>query len=322
MKKPYLIDLPVLLIFFNRPDTFEKVFEQVKIARPSKLFLACDGARENNSDDEQRIKMCKDIASEIDWECEVYTNYSEKNMGCGLKPSSSIKWALEIVDRIVILEDDCVPDQSFFQYMAELLEKYKDDERIGMISGLNHFERWNCDKYSYFFAKNGAIWGWGTWRRVWEDYDYKVSSINNPYIQKLIYNDIKLKRAKHTRVNGWVKTSIKVSNGGNISYWDSQFGYLKFYKGYLTIVPKNNLIHNIGVGAYSTHAVALNNNVWKKGMLHFIPTTPLKMPLVHPEFIIRDHSYDDAVDRKFAFPNFFNKYLGKAKRFLKKIISK
>ena len=310
-EKKSLIDLPVLLIFFNRPDTFEKVFEQVKIARPSKLFLACDGARENNKDDIVRIEECKRIASQVDWECDVYTNYSEENLGCGVKPFSAIKWALEIVDRIVILEDDCVPEQSFFPYMAELLEKYKDDERIGMVSGLNHFAKWDCGKYSYCFTRIGAIWGWGTWRRVWDDYDFTLSTLQDPYIQKLIYNDITFKRAKQLKIDNWLKTTNRVLNGEKISYWDVQFGYLKFYKGYLTIVPKVNLIHNIGVGEYSTHASTAIQKKWRKGMLHFIPLNKMDSKIHHPDFVICDHAYDDAVDSTFGFPNFFLKWYRK-----------
>ena len=318
----YVVDVPVLLIFFNRSDTFKKVFEAVRKARPSKLFLACDGPRPESPNDVLKIEECKMIATHIDWECEVFTNYSKENMGCGMRPQTAISWALSIVDRIVILEDDCVPDESFFPYMAELLEKYKDDERIGMISGLNHFKSWNCDKYSYCFTKTAAIWGWGTWARVWKDYDYSVSSLDSPYIQNLIKKQITFHRAKDAKVKLWLKTTHRVKSGENISYWDSQFGYLKIHKGYLSIVPKTNLICNIGVGASSTHANANFSTCWKKGMLHFIPTEPIQTPLTHPDFIMCDTEYDDTVDRTWGFPHPVVRQFRRALRLLKRLFQR
>ena len=310
------IDLPVLLIFFTRPDTFKKVFEKVKEARPSKLFLACDGPRPGR-DDAEKIAECKKIAEDIDWECEVYTNYADANMGCGIRPQSAIGWALSIVDRIVILEDDCVPDLTFFPYMAELLEKYKDDERICMVSGLNHFKEWDCGGYSYGFAQNAAIWGWGTWARVWKTYDYTVSTVENPYIRKLLKNNITHKRASEGRLAIWSKTVKRLAEGESLSYWDSQFGYVKFSQGQLGIFPKENLIFNIGVGINSTHAnIQIKDNKWKKGMLHFIPTAPMEIPLKCPEFVICDREYDNAVDNKWAHPN---KFIRKAKRVVRGI---
>lgn len=319
IKHPAGIDLPVLLIFFNRPDTFEKVFEAVKKARPSKLFLACDGPRKDRPDDAEKIIECKKIASDIDWECEVYTDYSEENLGCGLRPQSAITNAFKNTDRLVILEDDCVPHDSFFPYMAELLEKYKDDERIGMVAGLNHFKEWDCDGYSYCFAQTGAIWGWATWSRVWKDYDYTVKEIDSPHVQKLMRNNITLKRAQKKKIQSFINARQRILNGENISFWDFQFGFLKAIKGYLSIVPRINLICNIGVGATSTHAQTNINSSWKKGMLHFIPTANIELPLVHPNFIICDHEYDDAVDNKWGYPNPLIRQFNRGVRLLKKI---
>ncbi len=319
IKYPVGVDLPVLLIFFNRPDTFEKVFEAVRKARPSKLFLACDGPREGRDDDVKKINECKKIAADIDWECEVYTDYSEKNLGCGIRPQSAITNAFKKTDRLVILEDDCVPHESFFPYMAELLEKYKDDERIGMISGLNHFKEWDCGGYSYCFTQTGAIWGWATWERVWKDYDYSVKEIDSPHVQKLMCNNITLKRAKKKKIQSFINARQRILNGENISFWDFQFGFLKAIKGYLSIVPRINLICNIGVGESSTHAQKNVSSSWKKGMLHFIPTANIGLPLVHPNFIICDHDYDDAVDAKWGYPNPFLRQFNRGIRLMKKL---
>ena len=131
------IDVPVLLIFFNRPETFSKVFEQVKKARPSKLFLYQDGARLNRPADKENVAKCRAIAEEIDWECDVHRLYQEENKGCDPSEFIAIKWAFSMVDACIVLEDDDVPSQSFFPFCKELLEKYKNDERINMICGMN-----------------------------------------------------------------------------------------------------------------------------------------------------------------------------------------
>lgn len=317
--KKFGIDLPVLMIFFTRPSTLEKVFEKVKEARPSKLFLACDGPREDNERDNLAIEQCKKIVENIDWECEVYKRYSDVNLGCGKGPASAISWALSIVDRIVILEDDCVPDQTFFPYMQELLERYKNDERIGMISGLNHLKDWDCGGDSYCFVKTGAIWGWGTWNRVWKNYDYSVSDINKQHLVRLMQNNISNKTISKNKINRWTIANKKVEAGEKISYWDVQFGFLMDRFSYLGIVPKHNLICNIGVGEGSTHADGLYFKEWKRGRLHYIPTKSIESPLSHPKYIVYDRKYDYVVNKTFLEQSVFRIWFGKIKRGLKRI---
>jgi len=309
-----LVDVPVLLIFFNRPETFEKVFEKVREARPTKLFLACDGARENKPNDIEQIEKCKKIAENIDWECEVHKRYLDKNVGCGIGPFSAIDWALSLEDKIVILEDDCVPEATFFPYMAELLEKYKDDERIGIISGYNHFKKWECGNSSYFFTKTGATLGWGTWRRVWQNYDYTINSFDDEYCQKLLRNDIGFKRAAQRRLANWKLTRDKLNAGENISWWDHQFGFLKYAQSLLMIVPHHNMIYNIGVGANSTHAQHIQRTKWKIGDVCFMPTEPISFPLRHPKYVICDREYDICYFKKIAYPNKVKRLFNKLKR--------
>ncbi len=323
IKLPAKVDLPVLLIFFTRPETFKKVFAAVKEARPSKLFLACDGPRENHFDDFEKIAACKKIAEDIDWECEVITNYSETNIGCGMRPQTAITWALSFVDRIVVLEDDCVPEQTFFPYMAELLEKYKDDERIGMVSGLNHFVNWDCGGESYFFCNEGAIWGWGTWARVWKDYDYTMRAIEDPRVQRLLSGEIFFRRSKKKRIKHWLQTRKKLSQNANISYWDAQFDYLRYSNRYLSIVPRTNLICNIGIGNDSTHAkIGATDLVWKKNMVHFMPTSPIEIPLKHPDFILCDHTYDRKESAILRYPNPLLYNYKRATRIIKRVFKK
>lgn len=312
----YNIDLPVLLIFFARPDTLEKVFEKVKKARPSKLFLACDGPRDGNERDAESIEKCKKIVEDIDWECEVYKNYSTENQGCGRGPSNAITWAFTHVDRLLILEDDCVADDSLFPFMEEMLEKYKDDTRIGAISGFNHLKNVDCGKDSYCFTKTGATLGWGTWKRVWDKYDFNVKKITDEHNKRLLLSQFDDKKVARQRVGSWVQAS-RETLVKKVNYWDVQFGFLKYSQSLFTIVPKNNLIYNIGIGAGSTHTENTKFTKWKPGKILFMPTEPLEFPLVHPEIVVCNKDYDNKVF-KIVFPSKIKKIVRKIGRILKK----
>lgn len=316
--KTALIDVPVLLIFFTRPDTFKRVFDKVREARPRQLFLACDGPRDGQPQDEKLIDECKKIAENIDWNCEIYQNYSSRNMGCGMRPQTAITWAFEKVDRLVILEDDCVPHKSFFPFMEQMLEKYKNDERIGLVCGFNHFLYWDCGEYSYFYTKVGPMAGaWGSWKRVWDQYDYMLKDIQNPLVQRLIYNDITYKRAKQKKVTLFRKTAQKLVQGENISYWDIQFGYLKYAQSLLSIVPRFSLASNIGLGDGSTHAQNAKNSM---PSIFFSEEKILEFPLNHPPYLICDHEYDDKVDSTWGFPNPMVYNFKRGMRLLKRLL--
>ncbi|MBQ7225174.1 MAG: hypothetical protein IJX02_01075 [Clostridia bacterium] len=287
----YSCSTPVLLIFFNRPDTFAKVFEKVREAKPKTLILAQDGPR--NENDVAGINECRKIAESVDWECEVIRQYSDVNLGCGVRPQSAISFALEKYESVIILEDDCVPSPSFFPYCEELLEKYKDDERIGYISGLNHFETWDCGDQDYFFAKAGSIGAWATWRRAWKPhYDYYAENINDPYVVKLYQQQVGDKYIANSRIQSLKKANNSLNNGEKLSYWDTQWGFAHYTQGLMVIVPKKNLICNIGVGASSTHATKLTTTKYVKYKnIVFIPTYLLEFPLKHPKACVADLEY-------------------------------
>lgn len=309
-----LFDIPVALIFFNRADTFEKVFKEVKKIKPQKLFLIQDGPREGNEKDIEGIEKCRKIAEDIDWECEVFKNYSDVNLGCGRRPSSGISWVLENVDKTIILEDDCVPCETFFTYCKEMLERYENDERISYISGLNHFGEWDTGDNSYLFAKTGAIWGWATWKRAWDKYDYNVNLINDEYLKKTIAGQISDKYVAGEKVNAWMDVNKKVEKNEKLSYWDIQWGLVKYSQNQLVIVPKYNQIQNIGIGETSTHAQKTKKAQFKKNRSYFfIPTKKLELPLVHPQYCFADTKYDDMVYKNLNR----HKYLRKIKGILK-----
>ncbi len=310
------LDLAVLLIFFARPNTLREVFLKVKEARPGRLFLSCDGPREGNATDRERIEECKRIVSDIDWECEVYTNYSEENLGCGRGPESAISWAFTHVDKLLILEDDCVPNETLFPFMKEMLDRYEKDERVGIISGFNHMKEWDCGPYSYCFAKTAATLGWGTWRRVWEKYDFHAERAQDAYCRELLYGEFPTRRIAERRISDW-KRAARETREKKVNYWDIQFGLLKYTGSYLCVVPRHNLIYNIGVGAGSTHTENSKAEVWKRGRVLFMPTEDMAFPLSHPDYVICDRRYDKEVF-KIVFPGKVKKIFRKVKRVLRR----
>ena len=168
MKYPAKTDIAVLLLFFTRSDTFARVFEAVRQARPSKLFLYQDGPRGER--DMAGIMACREIASDahIDWECEVHRQYLDHNQGCDPSGFRSHQWAFSLADKVIVLEDDVVPAQSFFPFCKEMLDRYEHDERISMIAGFNIDEVTPDCQDSYFFTTAFSIWGWASWRRAAE----------------------------------------------------------------------------------------------------------------------------------------------------------
>lgn len=170
----FKLNVPVLLLIFNRPDTTQRVFHEIRGASPLQLFISADGPRENKPGEFEKCQITRDIVRQVDWDCEVYTNFRDKNLGCKIAVSSAIDWFFENVEEGIILEDDCLPSFSFFRFCEELLEKYRDDERIMQIGGTNLLSEWQRSDDSYYFSKYGAIWGWATWRRAWQYYDVNM----------------------------------------------------------------------------------------------------------------------------------------------------
>lgn len=308
--KPYKVNVPVYLNFFCRPDTFRYVFDAVREARPSVLFLSCDGARENRKDDEQNIKRCQEIAEHIDWECTVYKNYSEKNLGCGMRMYTGISWAFEYVDRLIILEDDCVPHQDFFKLCEELLEKYKDDNRIHMIDAMNHLGIYEDTPNSYFFGP-GCCWGWATWKRAWKDMDFYLSFMENDYSMRCV--ERKYPFYNEARKEGKERLE-KLKHGEKLTSWTLQNGMAMALQSRMAIVPKVNLVTNIGLTADSEHAVSNLKKLDHKTRAYFnAKMYPLEFPLKHPKYVVDDWNYYDLVQKKFK-PTITSKIEGYCRR--------
>lgn len=289
----YIIDVPVALIFFNRPESLGPVFECLKKARPSKLFLIQDGVRANKPNDKEKVAACRAIVENIDWECEVIKDYSDQNLGCGRRIFTGLKSAFEVVDRLVIVEDDITFGDSFLPFCAEMLEKYKDDQRIHMISGMNHIGVYDLCPNSYFFSKSGgAIWGWATWRRNWEEIEWDLNPIDDEYIKAVFpYSFYDSKEGKAFQKKGEnIRAMIK--EGKAPTFWSFHNGYYCHLNNGLNIVPKYNLIANIGLTAESEHCAANLKQVPKaKRQIFFAKIHDIKFPLVHPKFVLDDQVY-------------------------------
>lgn len=293
MYKPFLIDVPVALIFFNRPEVFEQVFQRIREIRPSKLFLIQDGARANKPLDSQKIKECRDIANNVDWDCKIVRDYSDVNLGCGRRVFTGISNAFKVVDRLVIIEDDIIVSDTFLQFCKELLEKYKEDERIGLISGMNQLGVYKECPFSYFCSQGGgAIWGWATWKRVWEKIDWHLPMAGDEYLKNtLVRNNYYGGRGKFLSERlEYIHNMI--SQGQSPSFWSFHFGIYSYINNQLNIVPKYNMISNIGLTNDSTHAInskkKLPSNIQK---LFFGKRYNIEFPLVHPQYIIDDRSF-------------------------------
>lgn len=172
------LNTPVAFIIFNRPDTTRRVFEMIRQAQPPKLLVIADGARENHPSDRQNCAAAKGIIAEVDWDCEVTTNYSDRNLGCRDRLASGLNWVFEQVPEAIILEDDCLPHSSFFRFCEEMLLKYRNDNRIMHIGGNNFQMQKSRTNDSYYFSRYNHCWGWASWGRAWQHYDVDMKLWN------------------------------------------------------------------------------------------------------------------------------------------------
>lgn len=292
------IDVPVALVFFNRPEQFIKVFETVKKAAPSKLFLIQDGARKDNPNDVENIKKCREVLNDIDWECEIYQDFSEENLGCGRRIYTGIKKCFEIVDRLIILEDDCLPSQSFFPFCAEMLEKYKNDDRVGMITGMNHLNQFNEVKSDYFFSIVGSIAGWATWRDSWEMMSFDLNDVtNDTEAMRMLKIHQNYAHTRNRTYDEMLNKKKILDNGGKLSSWSTQFGVGQILNSKLIIVPRVNLMSNIGLTAESTNSPS-NIKFIPRGLrpLYRLNLFEMEFPLKHPKYIFNDIEYCHRVD--------------------------
>jgi hypothetical protein len=318
MKKQWLVDVPVLLIFFARPEKTKKVFEEIRKARPSRLYLYQDGARLNRDDDTENVKKCREAVSNIDWECTVFYMYQEQNYGCDPSEFISQKWMFENEEYGIVLEDDDVPSQSFFPFCKELLERYKDDTRIGIICGMNNLGIYNeRSKPSYFFSKSGSIWGWATWKRNVDQWDGNYEWLSD----EIIINSLKKSLPKHIFKN--FKNRADKHKKSGIAHYETILGASIYLQSQLNIIPTYNMISNIGVGENGTHGVSDLRKLPKAiRKVFFMKTYEVEFPLVHPKYITEDKGYEKKLNELMGFYSFRKKILHRIETFLYGIIYK
>ncbi len=298
------MSVPVLFIIFNRPDTTRKVFDQIRNAKPSSLFIAGDGPR--NESETVIVKETREIVSEIDWNCEVEVLFREKNLGCKNAVSSAIDWFFGKNEMGIILEDDCVPQASFFKYCEKLLIKYKDEEKIMQISGFNPVNKLNVHD-SYYFSKFGPIWGWASWSRAWKHNDLNMTTWVNIKRDKLYKKFCDSYLEERWRINVFDKV---YSN--KINTWDYQWVFSKLIRNGLSIVPKENLITNIGFAENATHTNSKNKD------LSFYKVKEMQFPLIHPHKIERNKIYDKKYFYEYVMNNVLKDLRYKYFRFISK----
>ena len=274
------LGVPVLLIIFNRPDTTKLVFEAIRRAKPPRLYIAADGPRLGVATDVDRCREARSIVNDVDWDCEVRKLFRQRNLNCGVAPSSAFTWFFEHEQEGIILEDDCVPSQSFFWYCQELLERYRNDSRVMHIGGNNFLNGWQKDRdYSYYFSKSGHVWGWATWRRAWKYFDYNIRLYRkvkeHNYFSNYFLNWIE----KRYRLAKFDKT---VEENQRVDGWDYQWDFARYIHSGLAIVPNVNLVKNVGFGEIATHT----KNIYSHSSN--VQPEEIALPLHHPPFVVRD----------------------------------
>jgi hypothetical protein len=278
------MNTPIVMIVFNRPECTEKVFDVVRRCKPPELYLIADGPRSDREGEAERCAEVRAIVENIDWPCNVHKNYSDKNLGCKTRISSGLDWVFNEVEDAIILEDDCLPNISFFRFCDEMLEKYRTDERIGHISGDNfQFGKHELIS-SYYFSHHTHVWGWATWRRAWKDYDLKMNQwplIRDSGFLENCYTDKRV-------ISYWRNRYTQVYDG-DIDTWDYQWNFCNLINDRLCIMPCVNMVRNIGFGESATHTKSSHKT-------SDVQSEAMAFPLIHPELVIRDTFADHNTD--------------------------
>lgn len=284
---PLQLHTPVAIFIFNRPDTTRRVFAAIRDARPTKLLVIADGPRPKRSKEVEACRATRTILSGVDWPCEVLTNYAETNLGCRVRVSSGLDWVFRTVEEAIILEDDCLPHPTFFSYCAELLDRYRHNERVMHIGGANFQFGQRYGPASYYFSRYAHVWGWASWRRAWKHYDVGMACW--PKVRQQIVASFESQDER----NFWLTTWDKIYQG-RINTWDYQWAFTCIAQGGLTVIPNVNLISNIGFGSTATHTTS-------NSFLANIPTEALESPIIHPPVIVRAAEADARVQRLFFY---------------------
>ncbi len=276
----------VLLVLFNRPEPTRTVFEAIRRARPPRLYLAADGPRPGHPTDEANCREARRVVEGVDWPCEVKTRFREANLGCGRGPAEAYGWFFGHEEEGIVLEDDCVPDPSFFPFCQELLARYRHDPRVMHITGTNFVGPGrHPPAHSYYFSIHPHEWGWASWRRAWQLYDFRIER----------FPEVARTGALRALYSGPLEYAYRMSKFRNtygkpdVSWWDYQWNFALHAHGGLAVVPAVNLVQNIGFGPGATHTVSARDARGGNA------ARPMPFPLRHPP----DVAPDRAADRRY-----------------------
>ncbi len=275
-----LTQVPVLFLVFNRPQTTVLVMEAIRASRPKRLYVAADGPREGKPGEAERCAEARRIATQVDWPCEVRTLFREGNLGCRDAVSSAITWFFEREPEGIILEDDCLPSPCFFPYCAELLTRFRDDERIMCITGNNFQQDMSGYPYSYYFSKYNHIWGWATWRRAWQCYD-DTMKLYPEYVGRNFFKSL----SGSPGFSDYWRNEFNQVFHRKLDTWDYVWTFTCWANSGLTCTPHVNLVSNIGFGPDATHC--RDNNSASN-----LPRVDIQFPLKHPPLIVRNTDAD------------------------------
>jgi hypothetical protein len=272
---------PVAFIIFNRPEATRRVLGEIRKARPKQLFVIADAPRPDRGEDIAKCAATRAVIDEVDWDCEVFKNYATENLGCGLRPATGLDWVFKQVETAIILEDDCLPHPTFFPYCTELLNRYRDEPRIMHISGNNFQFGRQRGNYSYFFTRYTHHWGWATWRRAWQHFDYDLNKWSELRSTDWLAQLLDTPAA----IAYWQQIFDEVYSGDKLHIWDYQWTFACWLQGGLSISPQVDLVSNIGFNREGTHTIRGNE-------FANLPLKPIAVPLQHPPEIIRDRAAD------------------------------
>lgn len=276
-----LLKESVLLLIFNRPTLTRAVFEAVRQAEPPRLYVAADGPRPDRPEEVHLCDEARAIATAVDWPCELHTLFRDRNLGCGQAVSEAISWFFEQESSGIVLEDDCLPHPDFFAFAAVLLDRYRDDSRIGQICGFNLLPQAVKVQADYFASHFGWSWGWASWRRAWQHFDLGMTSWPQLKAQGLhgqypFYPE---------RIRIFDQTYASL-----IDTWDYQWHYALASMGALSLVPRTNLVRNIGFTDDATHTRVVDPS-------RTIAADALPLPLSHPSHLLPDPNYERSLIR-------------------------
>jgi hypothetical protein len=272
--------VPVAFIIFRRPETTSRVFEEIRRAKPEKLYIIADGARPSIPGEQELVDLTRKTVEVVDWPCEVVRVYASSNLGLRERVLTGLDEVFSRESSAIILEDDCLPSQSFFRFASDLLEKYEADKRIAMISGFN-FAPSRRVKDDYFFSYSTYIWGWSTWARTWQAFR------NSPQVETWSAEDTHAIRSSFASRIQTREFLGLMSVADTLNTWDISLAVWVRQSKLFSVIPRINLIENIGFGAQATHTKFEAFDVQT-------PKSEFTNPLIHPDRV----TYDKSIERR------------------------